>query len=158
MMRAWRLGMDWLRRVLTVGLGLFALTAAGCGKSDDDEPKCTTPSVKGTPFGFEGTAVVRGNGMLPAGAGADGDVLNLLVDTGAGSYGLLPMNVTDLINQPLVCGRGFSFELDQMEAGTYRLDYEIRASASDTEPTAMGTSTNEFTVADGADVEFEPTF
>ncbi len=149
--------MNLRKGFLSLGLGLFSLAATDCGSSDDDEPECTAPVIHGTPFGFQGTATVHGTGSLPAGVGADGAELDLLVNTGNASYGVLPMNFTDVLAWNM-CGRSFSFELDQMEAGTYRLDYDIYAHGGDTDPSATRTSTNSFTVTDGADVEFDPIF
>ncbi len=133
-------------------LGLLSLAAAGCG-GNDDAPKCKEPDIEGSPFSFSGTATVHGSGTLPSG-GNDGDELELLVNDGNGSYGVLG---TDLLDVSYVCGRNFTFTISQMQAGTYRLDYEIYPPNADS-PSAMGTSTNSFTVTDGANVEFDPTF
>lgn len=140
-----------------VGLG-FALLAPGataCSSGDDSANQCTTPVVEGSPWMPSGTGKVHGSGTLPAGL-PDGYDLQLLVNTGNSSTGILPPNLFD---QPTTCGKNFKFTLTELDAGTYKLDYELRKPNSTADkPDYMGTSTNEFTVADGQDVEFIATF
>jgi hypothetical protein len=134
---------------------VFATLATACSGGDDDDNGCTTPNIDGSPFGSSGTASVHGSGTLPSGI-PDGHQLELLVNAGTFSSGVLPEN---LFAPSYVCGRTFKFTIRDLEAGTYSLDYEIRApNSTSTDAEFEGTSTNTFTVADGQDLEFSPTF
>jgi hypothetical protein len=138
---------------------LFTALATGCSGDDDasnDGPKaCTTPNIDGSPFGSTGTATVHGSGTLPPGV-PDGHELELLVNAGTFSTGVLPENLFDA---SYVCGRNFKFTIRTVEAGTYSLDYEIYPpNSTSTDPEFQGTSTNQFTVTDGQDLEFTATF
>ena len=53
---------------------------------------------------------------------------------------------------------GHPVNVIQVDAGTYRLDYRVSPHTTSTDGAVMGTSTNEFTVADGESIEFIPTF
>jgi hypothetical protein len=138
-------------------VGFFALLGTACGGGGDDAAakKCTEPVVQGTPFDGSGTATVHGSGTLPSGL-PDGYQLELLVNEGFASVGVLPPNVFD---SPTVCGRSFKYTIQKLDAGTYRLDYDLFSpNSTSTDPDYTGTSTNEFTVADGQDVAFDPVF
>ncbi len=140
--------------------GVFALLAPACSGGDDDSAsngngKCTTPTINGSPFISGGTGSVHGSGMLPAGL-PDGYQLELLVATPNSSIGILP---ADLLAPTNTCGQKFNYTITQVDAGTYSLQYNLYApNSNSTDPAYMGTSTNQFTVADGQNVEFDPTF
>jgi hypothetical protein len=135
---------------------LFVALATACSGGDDDDQKaCTTPNIDGSPYGSSGTATVHGGGTLPSGL-PDGHQLELLVSQGGFSAGVLPDNLFDL---SYVCGRNFKFTIRNLEAGTYGLEYELFDPHSDsTDPEFQDTSSNRFTVTDGQDLEFTPTF
>ena len=137
-----------------LGVGLIALSAVGCGAADAKEDKCTTPVVDGSPFDSTGTATVHGSGTLPKGL-PDGYQLELELNSGGFSVGVLPPNLLDSAD---TCGQAFSYTIHQVDAGTYRLDYRVSPHTTSTDGAVMGTSTNEFTVADGESIEFIPTF
>lgn len=139
-----------------LALGVLALVATACSGGDDDAAdKCTTPVVEGSPFLSSGTGAVHGSGMLPSGL-PNGYNLELMVNAGSFSSGVLPPNLFD---QPKTCGRSFKYTLTALDAGTYRLDYNLyNPSSSSTDPDFTGTSTNQFTVADGEDVEFDAVY
>jgi hypothetical protein len=59
---------------------------------------------------------------------------------------------------PDTCGQSFSYKIVAVEPGTYKLGYELYAHDSNPDPQYHGTSANEFTVTDRANVEFDPTF
>lgn len=130
--------------------------AAGCSSGDDDSgDACHAPVIDGAPAFSSGTASVHGSGTLPAGL-PDGYELELLLNSGMFSVGVLP---NDLFANTDVCGRAFSFEITQVAAGTYHLDYELfDHHSSSLDAAYQGTSTNTFTVADGQTVEFTPSF
>jgi hypothetical protein len=142
-----------------LAFGSFALLASACsGGGDDDSAgngKCSTPNISGSPFISSGTGTVHGSGMLPAGL-PTGYQLELLVSTPTSSIGVLPAN---LFAQSNTCGRPFNYTISAVDAGTYNLTYNLFApNSTSTDPAYMGTSTNQFTVADGQNVEFDPTF
>lgn len=143
-----------------LAFGIFALMAQACSSGDDDSAgngngKCTTPTITGSPFISSGTGTVHGSGMLPAGL-PDGYELELLVSTSNSSIGVLP---SDLFAPSNTCGREFKYTISQVDAGTYNLTYDLFApNSTSTDPAYTGTSTNQFTVADGQNVEFDPTF
>jgi hypothetical protein len=136
-------------------IAVLLLFATACGDGSNDKPACTEPNIDGSPFGSTGTATVHGTGTLPPGM-PEGYQIELLLNTGNASIGVLPPN---LFEPASVCGRSFSYTIENVEAGTYRLDFELRPpNSTATDPTASGTSTNDFTVTDGQDVEFDATF
>jgi hypothetical protein len=144
-------------RVVALVVSGFALI--GCGGSDDEDGDgkgaCSAPRVEGSPAVDTGTATVQGSGMLPAGI-PDGYELSLLLAEGGFSQGVFPQGLFEI---PTVCGQAFSFNFTKVGAGTYKLEYEVLDPDSDTfDPAFTGTSTNEFTVTDGATVQFNPTF
>src|SRR6266851_2129680 len=84
-----------------VGYLLFA--AGGCSSSAGPSATqaCQPPTIEGTMFTGSGTAVLRGTGTLPDGV-PNGLQLELLVQQGAGAFGVLPDN---LFAPDAVCGK-----------------------------------------------------
>ncbi|HTQ08350.1 MAG TPA: hypothetical protein VMI54_31060 [Polyangiaceae bacterium] len=144
--------MQWRRGLWTLGLGVCSLGAAGCS-GGDDKSKCAEPTIDGSPFSLTGTATVHGTGTLPAGS-PDGYELDLMIGDQDAQYGVLPPN---LLDASYVCGQTFGYTIHQVPAGTYQLFYALYANNA-MEPSAMGPSTQSFTVADGQDLEFDATF
>jgi hypothetical protein len=147
-------------------LTVVALLAIACGGSDDDSGSgtggtsgntpggCSAPVINGSTFGMLGTATVHGQGMLPAGL-PDGFRFELVLDNMGFTSGVAPAAFT---GSPNTCKQSFSYKIVAVEPGTYKLGYELFAHDSNPDPQYRGTSTNEFTVTDGANVEFDPIF
>ena len=133
---------------------LLALGVLGCGSNDDDSA-CSPPAIDGVPFTAMGTATLTGKGTLPAGI-PDGMDLQLLVDSGGFSRGVLPANLFD---QKPTCGRSLTYTIRQLEAGTFTLEFEARVPNSEsTEAEYQGRATQSFTIADGQTLSFDSTF
>jgi hypothetical protein len=92
--------------------------------------------------------------MLPAGI-PNGYELELGITEGGSSEGFFPQGFHEV---PTVCGQAFTFEVTSLAAGTYGLAYEVYDPEDFAAPAFSGKSTNQFTVTDGATVEFNPTF
>jgi len=147
-------------------LGVVALLAIGCGGGDDDSGSgnggnggntpggCSAPVINGSTFGMLGTATVHGKGMLPAGL-PNGYRFELVLDNMGFTSGVAPAGFN---SYPDTCGQSFSYTVVAVEPGTYKLGYELYAHDSNPDPQYRGTSTNEFTVTDRANVAFDPTF
>jgi hypothetical protein len=137
----------------------FLLLPLGCGNSDSGDD-CTPPKVVGnTPWSDTrvsmtiATATVYGSGLLPPET-RDGLVLWLNLDDGTSLRGVFTRE--RVIKS---CGRSFSFRVEELPAGTYRLGYELADyGSSPPDPIVRATSTNYFTLSDGETVEFTPTF
>jgi len=148
----------------------MAFLAVACGGSGDDDSgsangggsgsggntpgKCSAPVINGSTYGMLGTATVHGSGMLPAGL-PDGYRLELVLDDHGSPFGVAHATFN---GSPDTCGQSFSYKIVAVEPGTYKLGYELYAHDSDPDPKYHGTSTNEFTLTDGANVAFNPTF
>jgi hypothetical protein len=145
----------WLTRGIAISMLGFA--AIGCGGGDDDDDDkggaCSTPRVTGSPFNT-GTASAHGAGMLLAGP-PDGFELELSVDDGTGADPFFPDGIS---RTPTVCGSAFTYEVTKLAAGTYKMTYDIYDPNDYTTAKFTATSKNDFTVAEGASVEFSPTF
>jgi len=143
---------------------MVALLAVGCGDSGDNSDGggsggntpggCSAPIINGSTFGMLGTATVHGKGMLPAGL-PNGYRFELALDSMGFTSGVAPATFN---GSPDTCGQSFSYKIVALEPGTYKLGYELYAHDSNPDPKYRGTSTNEFTVTDGANVAFDPTF
>lgn len=139
---------------------LFLVAGVGCGGGDDGAESCSAPlvegntSLSGSPASTTtATATVYGSGRLPADA-RDGLQIWLNV-----VQGTMPYHVFTATTPILACGSGFSFRVHELPAGTYSLGYELYdASNGSIHPVLSGTSSNDFTLTDGATVEFAPTF
>jgi hypothetical protein len=92
--------------------------------------------------------------MLPAGL-PNGYRFELVLDNMGSRSGVAPAAFN---GSPDTCGQSFSYKIVAVEPGTYKLGYELYAHDSNPDPQYHGTSTNEFTVTDRADVAFDPTF
>jgi len=128
-------------------------SAGGNGSGGTTASACP-PVVNGSTYGMLGTATVHGAGMLPAGL-PDGYRFELVLDEGGFTSGVAPATFN---GSPDTCGRSFTYKIVALEPGTYKLGYELYAHDSNPDPAYRGTSTNEFTVTDNANVEFNPTF
>lgn len=147
-------------------MALLAIACGGSGDSSGDggsggngsggntPGKCSAPVIDGSTFGRLGTATVHGSGMLPAGL-PDGYRFELTLDDHGFGSGVAPATFN---GSPDTCGRSFSYKIIAVEPGTYKLGYELYAHDSNPDPQYRGTSINEFTVTDGANVAFDPTF
>ena len=161
--------MNRLKTGKTLGLAM-ALLAVACAGSDDSGDgsgggggngsggntpgKCSAPVINGSTFGMLGTATVHGSGTLPAGL-PDGYRFELVLDDHGFTSGVAPATFN---GSPDTCGQSFSYKIVAVEPGTYKLGYELYAHDSDPDPKYRGRSSNEFTVADGANVAFDPKF
>jgi hypothetical protein len=150
-----------------LGVAVVALLGIACGGSGDDDSGsgtggtggntpggCSAPFINGSTFGMLGTATVQGKGMLPAGL-PDGYRFELVLDDRGFSSGVAPAGFS---GSPNTCKQSFSYKIVAVEPGTYKLGYELYAHDSNPDPQYRGTSTNEFTVTDRANVEFDPMF
>lgn len=141
-----------LRALSVLLLGCAGLASAGCSSDGSD---CERLVVEGTPFSFTGSAVVSGVGTLPLGV-PDGFSLQLLLEQGAVSYGVLPEN---LFANDLTCGQSFDYTVMGLTAGTYTLGFEASAPGNDSlEPDYSGSATQAFTIADGQVLSLDVTF
>ena len=144
------------RRLLSGGsvAALLLWATVGCGSSDD-ESACSPPAIDGVPFNAMGTATLTGSGTLPARVPDKMD-LQLLVDSGGFSTGVLPQNL--LVSTP-TCGRSLTYTIRQLEAGTYTLEFEARVPNSESlDPEYQGRATQSFTITDGQTLSFDSTF
>jgi hypothetical protein len=134
---------------------LFAALSAGCSSGDDSggSSNCSEPIVDGPTF-FVGSATVHGAGTLPAGS-PDGDALELFLDNQTGMYDLIAPPGSSRV--PATCGRTFMYTVRDLAGGTYGFSYRLVPSGSST-PVATGSSPQTFTIADGEDLEVDPTF
>lgn len=145
------------RQLVATILGTAAaLWIASCGGgSDSSHPSCQPVAIVGTEFTSPGTATLTGKGTLPGGI-PDGLELELLVETGGASLGVLP----DSLAAPnRVCGSTFQYTVKGVPGGTHRLRFEI---FDPNDPTVMpayeGSATQDFTIADGQTLTFDATF
>jgi hypothetical protein len=143
--------------VVVLGAVLFAALSSGC--SSGGSSNCSEPVIDGTTNLFVGSATVHGTGTLPAGS-PEGDALvlflELLLGTKMTSGAVVPPDPTRL---PATCGRTFKYTVRDLAAGTYGFSYRlIHSGSSSTMPEATGSSTETFTIADGEDLEVDPTF
>lgn len=107
--------------------------------------------ITGSPATSSGTGTLHGTGTLPAGL-PDGYALSLLIRYENGAMPLSPTGARS-------CGRKFEYTITQVDAGSGGLEYNLYAQTSNgIMPDYEGTSTNQFTIADGRDVQFDPTF
>jgi hypothetical protein len=151
--------LGWAMALLAVACGGSGDSGGGDGGSGNGSGgntpgRCSAPIVNGSTFGMLGTATVHGSGMLPAGL-PDGYRFELTLDDHGSTFGVAPAAFND---SPDTCGQSFSYKIVAVEPGTYKLGYELYAHDSNPDPQYRGTSTNEFTLADGANVAFNPTF
>src|SRR5262249_8621981 len=154
---AYARGRDLARIVRTAAVGiavaLASVVVAACGSHSDGG--CQRLTIDGAPFSSQGTATVQGTGTLPAGV-TDGLGLNLMVNQGSVSVGVLPDN---FLANDAVCGATFDYKINKLEAGTYRLKFEAYDHQSaDAKTLFSGTSTESFTVTDGQMLTFDATF
>ncbi|HEX5098324.1 MAG TPA: hypothetical protein VFV94_02445 [Polyangiaceae bacterium] len=136
------------------GSGGSSGSSGGNGGGGSTPGKCSAPFIDGSTFGMLGTATVHGNGVLPAGL-PDGYRFELTLDDHGFTSGVASAAFK---SSPDTCGQRFSYKIVAVEPGTYKLGYELYAHDSDPDPKYHGTSTNEFTLTDGASVAFDPTF
>ena len=127
---------------------------SGTGRGGNTPGKCSAPVINGSTYGMLGTATVHGSGMLPAGL-PDGYRFDLALDDNGSTSGVAPATFN---GSPDTCGQAFSYKIVAVEPGTYKLGYELYAHDSNPDPKYHGTSSNAFTVTDGANVAFDPTF
>jgi hypothetical protein len=132
--------------------GLTATGVAGCGSDGGGSSggACKTPEIMGTLLDASGTASVKGVGTLPDGI-ADGLQVEILVNSGEGSFGVLPPNLLDITND-VVCGKTVKYAITSLSAGTYTLGFDIydpNDNSDSTTPLLEGTATSAFTIADG---------
>ncbi len=107
--------------------------------------------ITGSPAISSGTGTLHGTGTLPAGL-PDGYALSLLMFYENGAMPLSPTGARS-------CGREFEYTITQVDTGSGGLEYNLYALTSHgVMPDYEGTSTNQFTIAAGQDVEFDPTF
>jgi hypothetical protein len=141
-------------------LGLLALLTQSCSSGDDDSGSnatqpCSTPVIDGSlPF-LGGTGTLHGTGTLPAGS-PDGYQLVLLVGSENAAVDVVP---TDPYAHTPTCGRGFNYTITRVDVGSGTIVYNLYApNSNSSNPDYAGTSTNQYTIADGQTVEFDPTF
>jgi hypothetical protein len=124
-----------------------AVSSTACG-SDEGSGECESPVLKGSPsFGADGTATLTGKGTLPDGV-PDGLQLQTAVQQGNASIGVFP---DDLFGEKnIVCGKTFQYTVNQLEAGTYRLQFlAFDPEDESTDPKFEGEAPADFTIADG---------
>lgn len=161
--------MNRLETGKALALAMVALLAIACGGSGENSGGsgsggssnggntpggCSAPVINGSTFGMLGTATVHGKGMLPAGL-PNGYRFELALDNMGFTSGVAPATFN---GSPDTCGQSFSYKIVAVEPGTYKLGYELYAHDSNPDPQYHGSSANEFTVTDRANVEFDPTF
>ena len=137
---------------------MLALVAVACGsdKSGSSSSGCTTPEIVGSVFGGTGTATVTGTGTLPNGI-ADGLEVGILLSMGGVSVGLLPDDI--LATNDRVCGKTVKYTAKKVDAGTYRLAFDVFDPNSNSNSTLFeGEDQKDFTVAEGQSITVDASF
>lgn len=142
-------------------LALQCVVMAACGSGNEDglAGGFGTCEVSGTPFGHQGTAVIRGTGLLPS--LRDDLSIQLLLEAPPGfKVGVLPQNLFEFQR---TCGEDFPFEVTNVDVGTYTVWVEVRdpelADATNDEDLVYSSDANpQVTVADGQVLEMDLDF
>jgi hypothetical protein len=138
-------------------LATAVLVMTGCSSSSgtsNASASCQPLSLDGSVFSGTGTATLTGNGTLPDGI-ADGLELQLLVQTGGVSIGVVP----DALFNDRVCGKTFHYVVKGIDAGTHTLTFEVfDTTSASLDPVLEGTSPSSFTIADGQMLTMDTVF
>lgn len=137
--------------VVMSGAVFFVALSTGCGSGASE---CSEPVFDGSMPSFAGSATMHGTGTLPVGS-PDGDALELFLVNQTGSSDLI--GPPGSMRIPASCGRTFKYSMRDLAAGTYNFHYRLVPNGSST-PVAAGWSTETFTIADGENLEADPTF
>ena len=142
-----------VRAVLCLSLAVSAMLVAalaGCGSD-------CAPLVQGSPFGQDGTAVIRGAATIPDTIDGGLQMQLLIAEQASGvRVGVIPEN---LFESPRTCGSTeLDYEITRVEAGTYSIFMEITDPDADFAEVYNQQADKTVTVADGQTVEADLVF